>query len=351
LPVFAALWDGFCRARAERRFGRGRELGDEPSAPPNAVRVRAPARLHLGFLDLNGGLGRRFGSIGLALEEPNLDLVIRHAADLATTGPEPERARRAVAAAAAHLGTPDRVAVDLRSIIPPHAGFGSGTQLSIALAAGLARLFGVPLDLAGAASALDRGNRSGIGLAAFAEGGFVVDGGRDGSDRPPPVTARLPFPPDWRILLLLDPGRDGVHGSAETEAFRELPVFPGDTAAHLCRITLMQVLPALATRDLTAFGRGVAEIQRRVGDHFAPFQGGSRFTSPAVAEALALLEEDGVEGVGQSSWGPTGFAFLPSDEAAGRAVDRLEARTSGLHFRVTCGRNRGADITEFIPAT
>ncbi len=26
----------------------------------------APARLHLGFLDLNGGLGRRFGSLGLA---------------------------------------------------------------------------------------------------------------------------------------------------------------------------------------------------------------------------------------------------------------------------------------------
>jgi beta-ribofuranosylaminobenzene 5'-phosphate synthase len=113
----------------------------------------------------------------------------------------------------------------------------------------------------------------------------------------------------------------------------------------------MRVLPALATRDLSAFGGGIAEIQRRVGDHFAPFQGGGRFTSPAVAEALALLEEDGVAGPGQSSWGPTGFAFLPSDEAARRAVERLDARASGLHFRVTCGRNRGADITDLFLAT
>src|SRR6185369_13930596 len=32
------------------------------------VTVTAPARLHLGFLDLEGGLGRRFGSLGLTLE-------------------------------------------------------------------------------------------------------------------------------------------------------------------------------------------------------------------------------------------------------------------------------------------
>ena len=30
--------------------------------------IQAPARLHLGFLDLNGGLGRHFGSIGLAVD-------------------------------------------------------------------------------------------------------------------------------------------------------------------------------------------------------------------------------------------------------------------------------------------
>ena len=31
------------------------------------VTVQAPARLHLGFLDLNAEIGRKFGSIGLAI--------------------------------------------------------------------------------------------------------------------------------------------------------------------------------------------------------------------------------------------------------------------------------------------
>ena len=53
---------------------------------------------------------------------------------------------------------------------------------------------------------------------------------------PPPITARLPFPEAWRLLLILDPGREGVSGRAETVAFRELPPFPAERSAHLCRL-------------------------------------------------------------------------------------------------------------------
>ena len=38
------------------------------------VRVKTTARLHLGFLDLAGDLGRRFGSMGLAID--GLDTVV-----------------------------------------------------------------------------------------------------------------------------------------------------------------------------------------------------------------------------------------------------------------------------------
>jgi predicted sugar kinase len=33
---------------------------------PNKITVIAPARLHMGFIDLSGSLGRHFGSIGVA---------------------------------------------------------------------------------------------------------------------------------------------------------------------------------------------------------------------------------------------------------------------------------------------
>ena len=52
-----------------------------------------------------------------------------------------------------------------------------------------------------------------------------------------------------------------------------------------------------------------------VGAHFAPAQGGV-FTSPRVGAAMAALDAMGAHGTGQSSWGPTGFAFADSEDTA-----------------------------------
>jgi beta-ribofuranosylaminobenzene 5'-phosphate synthase len=319
-------------------------------------RVRAPARLHLGFLDLHGGLGRRFGSLGLALDRPALELTASCASRLMVSGPEPERMRRAVEAAASHFGVPPLGRFAIMEAIPPHAGFGSGTQIALAAAAALTRLYGRVFDPAATAAALDRGNRSGVGLAAFTRGGLVLDGGRglsDGrhlDDAPPPVVARLPFPNAWRVILVLHEGRTGVHGPAETRAFAALPPFPAAEAAHLCRLALMKILPAIATGDISAFGSGITVLQRRIGDHFAPVQGG-RFTSPQVAAALDALETAGAAGIGQSSWGPTGFALAVSAAEAKRLVERVRASHPDLRFAIARGRNRGAAVSRLSEQT
>jgi len=58
-------------------------------------------------------------------------------------------------------------------------------------------------------------------------------------------------------------------------------------------------------------------------------------------------------GVGQSSWGPTGFALIDSEAAAAgllaAARRRWSSPGSDVSFAVTRGRNRGADI-EIQPA-
>ncbi|WP_238189679.1 beta-ribofuranosylaminobenzene 5'-phosphate synthase family protein [Methylobacterium frigidaeris] len=314
------------------------------------VRVRAPARLHFGFLDLHGGLGRRFGSIGLGLDAPGIDLTATRADTLTVTGSEIpglaaecERVRGYAALAARHLGVPETGAFHLADLIPAHAGFGSGTQLALSVAAALAALHGAPFAPAAFADVLDRGNRSGVGLAAFVTGGLIVDGGRDDSEAPPPVIARLPFPDTWRVVLLLDAGRTGVHGAEERRAFRELPRFPAPEAAEICRTVLMQVLPAVVTEDLARFGAGITAIQRRIGDYFAPHQGG-RYASAAVAAALADVEAAGIAGFGQSSWGPTGFALVGNDAQAEGLVASLRACHPGLTTRIARGRNCGAAV-------
>lgn len=310
-----------------------------------AVRVGVPGRLHVGFLDLHGGLGRRFGSLGIALDEPSTRVRVEPAPGLAADGPDADRARAALARVVDRLGLAPRVRVVVESAIPAHVGLGSGTQLALAVGVAVARLHALELDARSIAGLLERGARSGLGLATFEAGGVVLDGGRGEAAGPPPVLARLPFPEEWRILLVSDRSRRGLHGAHEAAALDGLPPFPAETAAHLCRLVLMAALPALAERDLARFGAALGELQRRLGDHFAPVQGG-RLASPAVARVLSWLEREGVAGVGQSSWGPTGFAVVGSEGEARRlwAAARRGAAASGVDVAIARGRNRGGRV-------
>lgn len=311
-----------------------------------AVRVLAPARLHLGFLDLNGGLGRRFGSIGLAIDAPATELVLARSRSFKAEGPDRRRALETLKRLAQTYSLPGAYQVDIRSAIPAHAGLGSGTQLALAVGAALAALEGLEHSAGEHGELMNRGARSAIGMAAFERGGFIVDGGRGAQDRPPPILMRADFPEPWRILLIIDPRTSGVHGEAEAKAFAELPPLSEAAAARVCRLVLMQLAPGLIEADIEAFGAAVTEIQALVGGHFASAQGGSPWASPAVGRIARALEERGAFGIGQSSWGPTGFAYTPSEEKAQYIRDSLveAARADGLELMIARGRNRGAAV-------
>ena len=77
----------------QKAIFRERDLHDGVSMPAS-VTVTVPARLHLGFLDLNGGLGRRFGSIGLAISDLRTRITIRRATRSEVSGPESDRVRQ-----------------------------------------------------------------------------------------------------------------------------------------------------------------------------------------------------------------------------------------------------------------
>lgn len=311
------------------------------------VFVEAPARLHMGFMDLNGTSGRCYGSVGLALDRPCTRVCATRAEGLSAQGPQSDRALDCLHLLQQAGALPGGVSLIVEKAIPAHIGLGSGTQLCLAVGSAVSQLYELGFSLKDLARLLDRGARSGIGVGAFEHGGFLVDGGRGKGDEPPPVVARLPFPEQWRVLLVLDRGACGLHGVAESEAFRRLPVFPAECAAHLCHLVLMKVLPALVEEDIQVFGEAIGEIQRTVGDHFAPAQGG-RFASSQVTQALAWLEAQGVACVGQSSWGPTGFAVVDSETCARSLMRKAAARWDTLGFTISRGRNFGAE--EWIQA-
>ena len=320
------------------------------------VSVRAPGRLHLGFLDPSGSLGRRFGSLGLVIEnfETEIEIAVAKADDISADTPgalaEIGRVAQYLQCLREHTGLHKPLALRLRHTLPAHAGFGSGTQLALAVGHAFARWHGLELPSAKLAHWLARGQRSGIGIAGFDAGGLLLDGGPGADGAAAPLLARLAWPNEWRVVVVLDAGHRGLSGHAEAEAIARLPEMAQARAADLCHQVLMRVMPGAASGDFAAFAAGINHVQTLLGTHFAPAQGGSAWTSPAVGGLMQWLCMRFGTGaaIGQSSWGPTGFACVPSAIAAQQLVDA--ARHAGvvdpsLELRIVAGRNHGAVLS------
>lgn len=333
--------------------------------PPRAaaratVNVRAPGRLHLGFLDPSGSLGRRFGSIGLVIDGFETEIELAPAghdalsADTLAAQDELGRAAAQLQRLRERSGCHAPLSLRLRQVLPAHAGFGSGTQLALAVGRAFARCHALELDTPTLAQWLGRGQRSGIGIAGFDAGGLLLDGGpgRDGS--PAQLLSRIQLPPAWRVIVVLDERVRGLSGAGEREAIARLPPMPQAAAADICHQVLMRVMAGAASDDFAAFAPGLNRVQQLLGDHFAPAQDGSPWTSAAIGRLMRWwgASAGDAAAIGQSSWGPTGFAIVPSADAAQGLIDAARAAglvDDGLALRVVSARHRGAVVTE-LPA-
>lgn len=319
---------------------------------PSTVTVDAPARLHLGFLDPSGSLGRVFGSLGLAIDAAGTQLEARLAEADSITGTLTDSERTRIDGCLERLHAaygPTKVALNILRTPRAHSGLGSGTQLALTVGTAYARLAGLAAGTAELAQLLGRGGRSGIGILGFDSGGLLLDGGAPRDRRGagvPPLVARQSFPDAWRVLLVMDTSREGLSGEAERRGLAALAPFPQPLAAHLCHLVLMRILPGAADGDFDAFAHGISEMQQIIGEYFAPVQGGV-FASPDVEAALRAAATGRLAGIGQTSWGPTGFAFLPSALEADAALVAARAAVRDkpyIQCALCAARNRGAVI-------
>ena len=314
------------------------------------VRVQAPARLHLGFIDMHGGLDRKFGSLGLSISGVETTLLAEYADDIDISGPSSARAENYAEQVLSHFGIDGGVKMTINTAIPEHAGLGSGTQLSLAVATAIANLYDLPeKSTARLAAILHRGARSGIGIGTFMHGGFIVDGGRGENTEVPPVISHMSFPEHWRIVLIFDDNAEGINGVPERRAFNKLPPMSEESAGVISRLTLMQALPAIKENNCNKFGEAITQIQNIVGDYFAEAQGG-RYTSPLLKPVLDSLATQGAVGFGQSSWGPTGFAIFPDETVAFQAMKKLREEWRAeerLRFVMSKACNQSASISAY----
>ncbi|WP_255148968.1 beta-ribofuranosylaminobenzene 5'-phosphate synthase family protein [Halorarius halobius] len=296
------------------------------------ARVSAGARLHVGFQNLSLAHERLYGGVGVTLAEPRVTVRAAPADEVDCADPlAAEYARRSCDV----LDVPG-VAVTVEESLPRHVGLGSGTQLALAVLAAVARAHDRDPQVREHAPALGRGGRSGVGVAGFEAGGFVVDAGhpteRFTTDRPadgewtvPPVLARHAVPDDWRFVVALPDTAAGRSGDDEDASMRSVveradPAIADEVATLLVR----RLLPAVAAGRLEAFGTALGEFGRLNGAWYADEQGGV-YRPPAGDIVEQLGDARAVHGVGQSSWGPAVYGVTD----AGRADEaRTAARTA-----------------------
>ncbi len=300
------------------------------------IRVKTPCRLHFGLIDLNGQLGRINGGLGVALEQPGWEI----------KGWITEKSDSKVSLSLPMISvinrfdeyfstTSNEVDFEILKKIPQHVGLGSNTQFSLAVGIILAKIHNIEATVVDIANAVKRGGTSGIGVAAFAEGGIILDGGHTfGSGKqtnsfkpssvstapPPPVIFRNNPPNNWQFVLLTPKTEQGAFGKEEIDLFSDNCPIPAAEVEKLSRLILIKILPAIVEKDIHAFGEGLTEMQT----NFTQF-GMNRYKKGIVHDILNFTRKNqDIYGSGLSSFGPTIFALTDTDEKAKKIIKEVK---------------------------
>lgn len=324
------------------------------------VTVTAPSRLHFGLFSVGDIVARKFGGIGLMIDQPRTVVTAVPSEALRVSGPSAADARSAIhvwfqklkpeLCQRLSIQSPDQlpVALKINSLPPRHSGFGTGTQLAIASATALGKLFELPTQSADEyAVTLNRGKRSAIGTHGFCQGGFLVDRGKLKNEALAPLDLQSNFPESWPIVLVRPKDAEGVSGEVEVSAFKNIPPTTEKQREEMVDLVRNQIIPGVLQQDYSLCGDALYEFGRRSGMMFASVQGGA-YQSKSVGALVHQIRNFGVKAVGQSSWGPCLFAITDNHEQAVQLThflnqehgDKIETRiTQADNVGGTCCRN------------
>ena len=317
------------------------------TAVPAAVRVTAPSRLHFGMLSFGQADVPPFGGLGAMIDAPRLRLSFTPADAFEVRGPLAERAADFVRRACQHREMVNDPAclIEVLEAPPEHCGLGVGTQLALAVSAGLAALLHWPeLKTAAPPAALGRGERSWVGIYGFEHGGLIFESRRQADKEVSSLLHQTLLPAEWRFVLVRPRDEQGLFGPGEKQAFARLPPVPIETTHKLRALAEEQIVPAAHRGDFETFSNALFDYGHTAGTCFWAVQGGP-FASRRLASLVETIRSLGVRGVGQSSWGPTLYALVADQQAAEKLVEQLSASNGDdLNLLIAPPNNTGATI-------
>lgn len=309
--------------------------------------MRTPSRVHITLIDLNGSIGRVDGGVGLALKEPFIELRAKESDGIVVKGSAINFDRFRLSAENMAKVCKTGIEIEILSDYDSHIGLGSGTQISLAVGKAFSELYELNLTTRQIAEIMGRGGTSGIGVAVFEYGGFIVDGGHSKKEKgeflpssaskakPAPIIARHDFPADWDIVVAV-PELKGFSGKREVNLFQQYCPVPLEDVRELCHIILMKMLPSVVEVDLDGFGEAVMRIQELGFKKVEIDQ-----YNDLIRNCLSLADC-----IGMSSTGPAVYAVTDSNaKSIARNIKGYFAeRGFGCSIYVTKARNRGVEI-------
>jgi beta-RFAP synthase len=289
---------------------------------------------------------RQFGGVGVMVDRPGLRLVIHPGPELSASGPLAGRAVEfAHRWATFHSRPALQCSIEIAFAPLDHVGLGTGTQLALALAAGLCEFHELEIESPQAlAASVGRGLRSAVGTYGFLFGGLIAEQGKLPDEEISPLDCRLDLPAEWRFVLARPLGLAGLAGDDEAAAIGDLPAVDSAVTEELMALAYDRLLPAAVTGDFPAFAEATHRYGRVAGEIFAERQGGP-YNGPVLAALVERIRRLGFTGASQSSWGPTVFAVAPSQPAAETlAVALQKGEQSDLEITIAAPCRHGANI-------
>ena len=309
-----------------------------------ALILNSPARIHLGFLDLNRKSKRNFGSLGLAITKFENIIEVNPADSFKIIGNESQKILQTL-----NLLNEKYIlkpcTIKLIKKIPEHCGLGSGTQLALSLGKILSIISRKKIPINDLASVTHRGRRSGIGIQSFKTGGFIIDGGKINEFSSPPTIFKSKWPESWKIILIFDKSFKGLSGVKEKEEFENILDISNKITNENCYNLVMKIMPGLVEKNFHLFCSGINTIQNNTSKMFFKSQGG-KYSSKKIEFLFESIQKIGNFAFGQSSWGPTGFIFCENNLEQQKVLSSMNKtkkcyNLNEIRFVEVTGRNNG----------
>ena len=282
------------------------------------VTISAGSRIHLGLLDMGRVSPRTFGGLGFMIDNPLVEAVATPSDRVQVVSspdldPDTRSYMRARVQRLVDAFPGPAARVELKAHAAEHVGFGSKTSMTLAVLTATACATDRIIDRLALQHLSGRGGASGVGVHGFFSGGFIVDSGRLGTFpllpssllEPTAIPTPLltaPVPNDWKITLVLPPGKRSA-GKIEESFFNRVTPVPRSEVLEQFALVYHGMAPAILEGDLEAFGDSLHQFSalgfksREISDQGA-----------AVISTITALRQI-APCVGMSSMGPLVFAI------------------------------------------